>query len=54
MSLRRLLDLLFYALLYILGTGTPKSQGSLVPTIWAQRAGQQLRIQLGHRPYGRE
>lgn len=23
----------FYALLYILGTGTPKSQGSLVPTI---------------------
>jgi len=46
------LNLLSYALLYILGTGTPKSQGSSVPTIWAQRADSSCAYSSGHRPYG--
>ena len=42
----------FYVFLHIPGTGKPKSQGSSVPTIWAQRADSSCAYSSGHRPYG--
>lgn len=46
MSVHYRLYLLFYALLYTLGIGTPKSQGVIGPDHLGPAGRQQLRIQL--------